>query len=40
LPWTRIDALHQLILDDRLVKSRVDGLTEVEKIIWITCSIG
>ena len=31
LPWTRIDDLHRLILDDLLVKFRIAGLSEAEK---------
>ena len=31
LPWTKIDALHRLVLDDLLVKFRINGLTEEEK---------
>ena len=31
LPWTRIDDLHRMILDELLVESGVGGLTEDEK---------
>jgi 2-haloacid dehalogenase len=31
LPWTRIDDLHRLILDELLVKHHVAGLSEAEK---------
>ena len=31
LPWLNIDRLHRLILDDLLVRFRVDGLSELEK---------
>ena len=31
LPWTKIDALHRLILDDLLVKFKINDLTEAEK---------
>lgn len=31
LPWTRIDVLHRMILDEILEKSRITGLTEEEK---------
>lgn len=31
LPWTTIDALHRMILNDLLVRFRVEGLTEEEK---------
>jgi 2-haloacid dehalogenase len=38
VPWTRIDDLHRMILEDLLVKFRVTGLTEAEKVhlnrIW------
>jgi len=32
LPWTKIDDLHRMILDDLLLKFRITGLTEEEKI--------
>lgn len=33
LPWTRIDVLHRMILDDILRKLRIaDALTEAEKV--------
>lgn len=31
LPWTKIDALHRMVLDDLLVKFRINDLTEDEK---------
>jgi 2-haloacid dehalogenase len=31
LPWMNIDALHRLILDELLVKFRIEGLTEEDK---------
>lgn len=31
LPWTKIDDLHRMVLDELLVKFRVTGLTEDEK---------
>ena len=31
LPWTRIDDLHRMILDELLVKYGIEGLTEDEK---------
>jgi len=31
LPWTNIDALHRVILDDLLVRFGIEGLTEAEK---------
>ncbi len=32
LPWTRIDDLHRMILDDLLVQFRITGLSEEEKV--------
>ena len=32
LPWTKIDDLHRMILDDILVKFKITSLTENEKI--------
>jgi 2-haloacid dehalogenase len=38
LPWTKLDALHRMTLDELLVKFRIDGLTEEEKrhlnLVW------
>jgi 2-haloacid dehalogenase len=38
LPWTKLDALHRLILDDLLVKNKIEGLSEDEKkhlnLVW------
>ena len=31
LPWTNIDALHRMILDELLAKHRIAGLSEAEK---------
>lgn len=31
LPWTNIDSLHRMILDELLVEFGIDGLTEPEK---------
>jgi 2-haloacid dehalogenase len=31
LPWTRIDDLHRMILDELLAKYRITGLTDAEK---------
>ena len=31
LPWTNIDGLHRMILDELLVKSGIAGLTEADK---------
>jgi 2-haloacid dehalogenase len=32
LPWTKLDVLHRMILDELLVKFKMDGLTEEEKV--------
>ena len=34
LPWTRIDGLHRMILDQLLVEFRIEGLTDEEKENW------
>jgi len=34
LPWTRLDDLQRLILDDLLKNYRIDGLSEEEKTNW------
>jgi 2-haloacid dehalogenase len=38
LPWTKLDALHRMILDELLVKYKIDGLSEDEKrhlnLVW------
>lgn len=34
LPWTRIDTLHRMILDELLEEFRITGLTEHEKMHW------
>jgi 2-haloacid dehalogenase len=31
LPWTNVDALHRMILDELLGRFRIEGLTEAEK---------
>jgi 2-haloacid dehalogenase len=31
LPWMNIDTLHRMILDDLLVRFRIDGLSDAEK---------
>jgi 2-haloacid dehalogenase len=31
LPWTKLDALHRMTLDDLLVRFKVEGLTEDER---------
>ncbi len=32
LQWTKLDVLHRMILDELLVKFKMDGLTEEEKV--------
>ncbi len=32
LPWTKLDVLHRMILDQLLVKYKIEGLTEEEKV--------
>ena len=34
LPWTKLDVLHRMILEDLLREFRIDGLTEEEKDHW------
>jgi 2-haloacid dehalogenase len=34
LPWTRLDDLHRMILDQLLVEFKIEGLTEEEKVDW------
>jgi 2-haloacid dehalogenase len=38
LPWTKLDALHRMILDELLVKYQIEGLSEDEKrhlnLVW------
>jgi len=34
IPWTRLDDLHRMILDDLLKEFKIDGLTEEEKVSW------
>jgi 2-haloacid dehalogenase len=38
LPWTKLDGLHRMILDELLVKYKIEGLTEDEKkhlnLVW------
>ena len=31
LPWTKLDVLHRMVLDELLVKFKIEGLTEPEK---------
>ena len=32
LPWTKLDDLHRMTLDDLLIRFRIDGLSEEEKV--------
>ncbi len=34
LPWTKLDVLHRMILDQLLVEFKITGLTEEEKEHW------
>ncbi|HEV3333280.1 MAG TPA: haloacid dehalogenase type II [Bryobacteraceae bacterium] len=34
LPWTKLDALHRMLLDDLLKEFGINGLTEEEKDHW------
>jgi 2-haloacid dehalogenase len=34
MPWTKLDALHRMILDDLLKEFQITGLTEEEKDHW------
>jgi 2-haloacid dehalogenase len=34
LPWTKLDQLHRLILDDLLTEFKIAGLSEEEKNYW------
>jgi 2-haloacid dehalogenase len=34
IPWTRLDDLHRMILEDLLKQYKISGLTEEEKIHW------
>jgi 2-haloacid dehalogenase len=34
IPWTRLDDLHRMILDDLLEEFKIEGLTEEEKVSW------
>lgn len=34
IPWTRLDDLHRMILDDLLKEFKIEGLTEEEKKSW------
>ena len=34
IPWTRLDDLHRMILEELLVEFKIEGLTEEEKVSW------
>jgi 2-haloacid dehalogenase len=34
LPWTNLDGIHRMILDQLLVEFKIQGLTEQEKVDW------
>ena len=34
IPWTKLDDLHRMILDDLLEQYRIEGLSEEEKVNW------
>ncbi len=34
IPWTRLDDLHRLILEELLKEFKIEGLTEEEKVSW------
>jgi 2-haloacid dehalogenase len=34
IPWTRLDDLHRMILDELLQQFKIEGLTEEEKVSW------
>ena len=34
IPWTRLDDLHRMILEDLLKEYNLGGLTEAEKVSW------
>ncbi|MGH9679010.1 MAG: haloacid dehalogenase type II [Candidatus Acidiferrales bacterium] len=34
IPWTRLDDLHRMILEDLLKEYKIDNLTEEEKVSW------
>ena len=41
LPWTKLDVLHRMTLDELLVRFKIDGLTRRrEERISIACGIG
>jgi len=34
IPWTRLDDLHRMVLEELLVEFKIAGLTEEEKVSW------
>ena len=34
IPWTRLDDLHRMILDELLIEFKITGLSEEEKVSW------
>jgi 2-haloacid dehalogenase len=34
IPWSRLDDLHRMILEDLLIEFNIGGLTEEEKVSW------
>jgi 2-haloacid dehalogenase len=34
IPWTRLDDLHRMILEELLKQFKIEGLTEEEKVSW------
>src|SRR5580704_7936299 len=34
IPWTRLDDVHRMILEELLSEFKIDGLTEEEKVSW------
>jgi 2-haloacid dehalogenase len=34
IPWTRLDDLHRMILEDLLREFKIEGVTEEEKVFW------
>jgi len=34
IPWTRLDDIHRMILEDLLKEFKIEGLTEEEKVSW------
>lgn len=34
IPWTKLDDIHRLILEDLLQRYKIEGLSEAEKVDW------